>query len=238
MPAEELEHELRSVFARTAAASYHHQELARQRLLRRNYRPGSDPRRLAAGLTAAGAAGAVVLGLGLSGAPGSTPARTGGLGSGHARGTGTSGSGGARGTGAIRTASFTLTRSANGTVTLTISPRVLLNARTLQNDLARYGIPAKVTTGSFCSTDPAPAGLPQVLTSSPSTSGGSSRIITINPAAMPAGTELSFGSFQVATGQETVFTLIDTGSYSCTSTMPADGEGGVSGVVHGGRGGK
>lgn len=236
MPAEELEQELRRVFARAVAG--YHPDLARRRLLQRNYQPGSGPRRLAAGLTVVGAAGAVVLGLGLSGALGSAPARTGGAGSAPARGTGTPGSSAARGTGAIRTAAFTLTRSANGTVTLTINPRVLLDARTLQNDLAGYGIPAKVTTGSFCSTDPAPAGLPQVLTSSPSTSGGSSRIITINPAAMPAGTELSFGSFQAATGQETVFTLIDTGSYSCTGTMPAGGGGGVNGIVHGGRGGK
>ena len=115
---------------------------------------------------------------------------------------------------------------------------MLLDARTLRNDLARYGIPSKVTTGSFCSTDPAPAALRQVVTSSPSASGGSSRIITINPAAMPAGTELSFGSFQLATGQETVYTLIDTSSFGCTTTVPAGGGGSVSGIVHGGMGGK
>ena len=38
---------------------------------------------------------------------------------------------------------------------------------------------------------------------------------------MPAGTELSFGNFQAANGEQTYFTLIDTGSYSCTSTAPA-----------------
>ena len=78
-----------------------------------------------------------MLGLGLSGALNSAPAR---------------------GTGTIRTAAFALTRNANGTDTLTINPQVLFDPITLQNDLAQYGIPAKVTTGSFCSTDPAPEG--------------------------------------------------------------------------------
>jgi hypothetical protein len=58
--------------------------------------------------------------------------------------------------------------------------------------------------------------------------------MTINPAAMPAGTELSFGNFQVANGEQTFFTLIDTNSYTCTSTAPtapppAGGEIGRSG---------
>jgi hypothetical protein len=208
MPTEELEHELRRAFAK-AAAGYQHPELARQRLLQRNYRPGSGSRRLAAGLTAGAAAGAVVLGLGLSGTFGSAPAPA-------------SASAPARGTGAIRTAAFTLTRNANGTDTLTINPRVLLEPSTLQNDLARYGIPAKVATGSFCSTDPAPAGLPQVVkTSVPARGQAQNPTVTINPAAIPAGTELSFGIFQVATDQEeTAFTLINTGSYTCTSTAP------------------
>jgi hypothetical protein len=43
------------------------------------------------------------------------------------------------GTGTIRTAAFTLARNANGTATLTISPQVLIEAATLQNDLKQYG---------------------------------------------------------------------------------------------------
>jgi hypothetical protein len=211
MPTEELEHELRRAFAR-AAAGYQHPELARQRLLQRNYRPGSGPRRLAAGLTAVAAAGAVVLGLGLFGALGSAPAR---------------------GTGTIRTAAFTLTSNANGTDTLTINGGVLLDPRTLQNDLARYGIPAKVTSGSFCSTDPAPAGLSQVMTFSPASPGpAQNRTVTINPAAMPAGTELSFGNFQLARGQEAAFTLIDAGSYTCTSSAATARSRGMA-IYHG-----
>jgi len=101
---------MRRAFVR-AAADYQHPELARQRLLQRSYRPGRDPRRLAAGLTAAGAAGAVVLGLGLSGALGSASARTGPPGSAPTPAS-RPGSAAARGNGAIRTAAFTLTRSA------------------------------------------------------------------------------------------------------------------------------
>lgn len=46
-------------------------------------------------------------------------------------------------------------------------------------------------------------------------------MITIDAAAMPAGTELSFGNFQAADGQQTSLTLVSTGSYTCTSTPPA-----------------
>jgi hypothetical protein len=45
--------------------------------------------------------------------------------------------------------------------------------------------------------------------------------VTIDPAAMPAGTELSFGDFRLSTGQQQAsFALIDTSSYTCTSTPP------------------
>ncbi|HUC25568.1 MAG TPA: hypothetical protein VMA73_22920 [Streptosporangiaceae bacterium] len=149
------------------------------------------------------AAATVVLGAGLSGAFGSAPS-----------------------TGTIRTTAFTLTTNANGTATLTINPRVLLEPSTLQSDLQQDGIPARVTTGSFCSSDPTPAGFPQVVSqaSSPTTV-----TVTINPAAMPAGTELSFGNFQYsASSSDTEIELIDTSSYTCSSappTPPPSGEG-------------
>ncbi len=44
--------------------------------------------------------------------------------------------------------------------------------------------------------------------------------VTINPAAIPAETELSFGTFQLANNLETTAALIYTGSYTCTSTAP------------------
>ena len=166
------------------------------------------------GLSAAGVVGAgVALGLGLTGsAPGHGP-------------------------GTIRTAAFTLVSNADGTATLTINPNVLLEPATLERDLAHDGIPAMVTVGSFCSSDPPPAGFLDVVslqkvprdelpTPSQGTSPGTKpkhlpdRTMTINPAAMPAGTELSFGNFQLANGEQTSFALIDTASYTCTSTAP------------------
>jgi hypothetical protein len=204
MPTDELERELRRALA-SAAAGYQQPEQACQRLLQHNYRPGSGHRRLTAGITAAAAAGSVALGLGLSGGLGSSPPP---------------------GTGTIRTAAFTITRNANGTATLTINPHVLFDPGTLQSDLAQYGIPAKVTTGSFCSSDPAPSGFSQVVTFSPAFQGDSGQrhvpdpTVTINPATMPAGTELSVGAFQVSSGDDTALALIDTSSYTCTSTAP------------------
>jgi hypothetical protein len=147
----------------------------------------------------------VVLGLGLSGGLGSSPAA---------------------GTGTIRTAAFTITRNANGTATLTINPQVLLDPSTLPGDLARDGIPAKVTVGSFCSSDPAPGGFSQAVTFSPAFQGDSGQqqvhnpTVTINPATMPAGTELSVGAFQVSSGAITALALINKNSYTCTSTAP------------------
>ncbi len=98
---------------------------------------------------------------------------------------------------------------------------MLLKPGTLQNDLAQYGIAAMVRTGSFCSSSPAPD-WSQVMSFSPPGNGPVRHpSITINPSGMPAGTELSFGSFQVPSGQETALALINTSSYTCTSTAPA-----------------
>jgi hypothetical protein len=157
----------------------------------------SRTRQAVGGLSAAGVIGAgVALGLGLTG---SAPAHT---------------------TGTIQTAAFTLVSNANGTATLTINNNVLFEPGTLQSDLAQDGIAAKVTTGSFCSSDPAPAGVGQVI-SVPKTQPGQAPTVVIDPAAIPAGTELSFGNFRLASGGRTFLTLIDKGSYTCASTTPA-----------------
>jgi hypothetical protein len=169
--------------------------------------------------TAAVAASAAVV-VGLAGVTGSAPAHS---------------------TGTIRTAAFTLVSHANGTDTLTIKPGVLLDAAALQNDLRQYGIPAIVTSGSFCSSDPAPAGFSQVVQGSLRLALGkgvgtphkpgklSTFTININPAAMPAGAELSFGIFQyndssaVPAGSPVVqddAVLVNSSSYTCTSTPP------------------
>jgi len=184
-----------------------------------------------AGLSVAGAAAGTALALGLTGVLG--PARP---------------------PGTIRTASFTLVSNANGTATLTINPKELLDPAALQSDLAQYGIPAKVTSGSFCSSDPHPAGFSQVVSGQPAGEGSSSPqsgvqpTITIDPSAMPAGAELSVGYFQLSSGeyagsQQADVVLIDTSSYTCTSTPPDPngppagyGESDSLGVLYGGPG--
>lgn len=157
-----------------------------------------------AGLSVAGAAAGTALALGLTGVlgPAGTP-------------------------GTIRTASFTLASNSNGTATLTINPKELLDPTALQSDLAQYGIPAKVTSGSFCSSDPHPAGFSQVVSMQPAGPGtstpqsGVQPTITIDPSAMPAGAELSVGYFQLGSGEQRAdVVLIDSNSYACTSTPP------------------
>ena len=154
-----------------------------------------------AGLSGAAAAG-TALAIGLTGVLG--PART---------------------PGTIRTASFTLVSNADGTATLTLNPKELLNPAALQSDLAQDGIPAKVTSGSFCSSDPHPAGFSQVVSvnwpSNASPQSGVQPTITIDPSAMPAGAELSVGYFRLPSGeQQADVVLIDSKSYTCTSTPP------------------
>jgi hypothetical protein len=170
-------------------------------------------RQLGAGITAGTAAAAVVLGLSLSGAFGSA------AGTGAIRTTAP-----ARRAGTVRTTAFTLAKHANGTATLTINLKVLVDPATLRADLRQDGIPALVTTGSFCSSDPSPAGINQVVpggkSSPPAFQRSSQLTITINPAAMPAGAELGFGNFRLSQGAETAFDLIYSNSYTCSSTTP------------------
>ena len=170
-----------------------------------------------AGLSAAGVAAGTALALGPTGVFGSAPAR---------------------GTGTIRTAAFTVVEHADGTATVTINNalQVLLDPSALRRALQQDRIPALVTAGSFCSSDPVPAGLAQVLPNWRSAiasfnvpagpaqvhPGTTAPSFTINPAAMPAGTELSFGNFQLLSLSriETIIELIDTNSYTCASTAP------------------
>lgn len=135
-------------------------------------------------------------------------------------------------TSTIRTASYTLQKHADGTDTLTLNPNELFNPAQLQSDLASYGIPAKVTDGSFCTSDPEPAGFDQVL-SAPAggtfTKGsGPQPTMTIDPAQMPSGTELSVGVFHLTQGAlagevQSDLDLIDADSNTCTSTAPTLG---------------
>jgi len=211
------------------------QIISRSRAIR-----ASGHRRLAAGITAAAAAGSVALGLGLSSAHGAAPAgATGTIG-----GTGTIPRTGAiPRTGTVRTAAFTLTRNANGTDTLTLSMSQMLDPAAFQRALAQHGIQALVKTGTYCSSNPAapnpgsigvlsvrapgkqpPRGVFSNLTPSERNRIAAGTVTVINPAAMPSGTELFFS--YVNSGHALFFDLIYTSSYTCSNGLPPGGPAG------------
>jgi hypothetical protein len=133
--------------------------------------------------------------------------------------------------GAIHTAAYTIVLNSDGTATLTIDPNEIFDPEKLQSDLDQYGIPARVTVESLCTSDPAPAGLSQVV--SYESQPNQEATITIDPTAMPAGAELSFGEFKLRMGvQLASFALIDKGSYTCSNSPPTDSP--TSSATHGG----
>ena len=131
--------------------------------------------------------------------------------------------------GTIRTAAFTLARNANGTASLTLNQGQVFDPATLQQALARDSIPALVQTGTYCTSNPAPPsrgalsiqlpdGSPVPMTGRRSPVPPDA-VTVINPAAMPAGTELSFtysNHDRVLTGS-----LIYTAAHTCSPTPPA-----------------
>jgi hypothetical protein len=136
----------------------------------------------------------------------------------------------------IRTAAYTIVTNADGTTTLTIDTRELFDPAVLESDLAERGIPAKVRVGSFCTSDPAPSGFAQVV-SYDAGSPSQPSALTIDAAAMPSGTALSFGSFQMknqgldAPVTEALFALIDSASFTCVSSPPRNPPAGGAGFL-------
>jgi hypothetical protein len=133
--------------------------------------------------------------------------------------------------GTVRTAAFTLARNANGTASLTLNQDQVFDPTTLQRALAHDGIPALVQIGTYCKSTPAPPSNGVVSLQLPDGSpvGNSTpdhrypvpsdAVTVINPAAMRAGTELSFtyrNHDRVLT-----FSLIYTAAHTCSSTPPA-----------------
>lgn len=173
-------------------------------------------RRRVTGLGLAGTAAAAAIAFGLAGIPGGGPAP-------------------ASATGTIRTEAFTLVKDANGTATLTLNMHQMFNPSTLQQALARDGIPALVKIGTYCSSDPAAP--------SPSSTGvisvqlpdgrpvpkpypgheepvPANAVTVINPAALPKGTELFFDYVSGHNDHALTGGLIYTSSYSCASGLP------------------
>jgi hypothetical protein len=116
----------------------------------------------------------------------------------------------------IRTPSYSLVSDTSGAVRLTINPSRLFDPARLQHDLARVDIPAKVTDGSFCTSDPTPSGLSRVV----SIGTGRHQTITFRRSAIPSGTKLSFARFRLSGDQLAEVALIDKRSYTCSSSVP------------------
>lgn len=115
---------------------------------------------------------------------------------------------------------------ADGLVYLDI--RELQNAVLLRQTLARAGVPAIVTFGEFCSgaASGGPGNLQRII--GKAAPGGEPRL-TIDPAAIPAGSELSIGIVPVSKGGRggglsTSFALVKDGS-RLTCGIPGAGEG-------------
>ena len=182
MPSNELENELRSTLAR-AAAGFENPEQARRRLRQRNYHLRRGNRPLAAGITAAAAGAALVLGLGLSGVFGSGSPSP------------------ARGTSQVRLAAFSVASNHDGTVTLILRRGVPFRPAALRRLLARHGVPALVKVGSYCYSNPPPHA-PGAVHTHPTLKGyppgqtpPKQTKLVINARALPADTEIGFGFF-------------------------------------------
>ena len=129
----------------------------------------------------------------------------------------------------ITTSSYTLISDTSGKVKLTIEPGKLFRSVELQSDLARYGIPAKVTKGRLCTSDPEPGGLSKAVSFSTT-----HQAITFDPSGIPAGEELSIGHFWIRDHVQLVdVVLIRTSSFSCTSHVPTDRPDGKPGQAFG-----
>jgi hypothetical protein len=123
-----------------------------------------------------------------------------------------------------RFAAFDLVSNGDGTSTYTLSPDLLSDTpAALTATLAQHGIPAIVRQGSFCSSDPAPGGIAQILVPAASTSQGQpgdDKAVAIDPSAIPTGTELSIGLFTTEGSTAVRLALVSMNDYSCVDMPP------------------
>lgn len=117
--------------------------------------------------------------------------------------------------GSVKLAAFSVTNGPGGSTTLILrkGPQYRLDPSVLRQALARHGIPALVTVGTFCRSAPgAPTGIGKVVHASNQADGSA---IVINRQAIPPGTRLSIGLFP----RYTRMLLIEDGApLSCGST--------------------
>jgi hypothetical protein len=122
--------------------------------------------------------------------------------------------------GSVSLDAFSVTSGPGDSTTLVLRRDAPLDPSALRQALARHGIPALVTVGSFCRTTPlAPVPFGQVV--QPTTLADGSDAIVINGQAMPSGAELSIAVFP----QTVRMVLIEKGTpLSCFSTPGQPGQ--------------
>jgi hypothetical protein len=109
-----------------------------------------------------------------------------------------------------------------------VDVRQLTDPTLLRQTLARAGVPAIVTFGEFCSPASGDAGNPERVIGK--TALGGEPKLTINPAAIPAGSELSIGIVSISRpgkkGLVASFGLVKEGSrLTCGNPRPEPGAG-------------
>ena len=111
---------------------------------------------------------------------------------------------------------FSVSAGTKGTTALTLrkGEQYRLDPVALRQALAQHGIPALVTVGKACDSSPERTGLDQAVTAQRLPDGAVT--LTINPKAMPSGSELSIGYFTT----KTVFALVQEGTPLHCSTSP------------------
>ncbi|HZQ56963.1 MAG TPA: hypothetical protein VFA84_02940 [Acidimicrobiales bacterium] len=123
---------------------------------------------------------------------------------------------------------FTVVSGPNGSTALTLrkGAQYRLDPEALRQALAQHGIPAVVNIGKMCDTPDEPSGLDEAISSRRLADG--SVYTTFDPAAVPAGAEISIGYFPAFT----TFSLIeDGGPLHCTTNPRAPSGTGPGGHV-------
>ena len=117
--------------------------------------------------------------------------------------------------GSVQLAAFSVTSGPGNSTTLILhkGPQYRLDPSALRQALARHGIPALVTVGTFCRSGPtASSGTAKVVNPSNRADGSA---MVINGQAMPPGTRLSIGLFP---GYTRMLLIKDGAPLSCSST--------------------
>jgi hypothetical protein len=113
----------------------------------------------------------------------------------------------------VTLAAYAVTSGPGGSTTLMITKGVQVDPNALREDLARHGIPALVTVGTFCRSVPgASADFSKILQASSQDDG---QAMVIDGQAIPPGTRLSIGLFPNYTR---MLVIKDGAPLSCSST--------------------